>query len=100
MEAGSKVKVYLGNVACCYGIATGRAKKMNGNTIYELQECQPFDTCDADYFRDATDVSFDIKFAKEIKTFNNDKRVYLNTGTFNYYKMKKECFKCEQKTLF
>ena len=100
MEAGSKVKVYLGNVACCYGIATGRAKKMNGVTIYELQECEPFDTWDADYFRDATDVSFDIKFAKEIKTFNNEKRVYLNTGTFNYYKMKKECFKFEQQTLF
>ena len=100
MEAGSKVKVYLGNVACCYGIATGRAKKVKGITIYELQECQIFDTWDADYFRDATDVSFDTKFAKEIKTFNNEKRVYLNTGTFNYYKMKKECFKSEQKTLF
>ena len=100
MEAGSKVKVYLGNVACCYGIATGRAKKMNGNTIYELQECEPFDTWDADYFRDANEVSFDIKFAKEIKTYNNGKRVYLNTGTFNYYKMKKECFKYEQQTLF
>lgn len=100
MEAGSKVKVYLGNVAACYGVATGRAKKMNGNTIYELQECEPFDTWDADYFRDANDVSFDIKFAKEIKTFNNGKRVYLNTGTFNYYKMKKECFKSQQKTLF
>ena len=44
MKAGSKVKVYLGNVACCYGVATGRAKKMNGVTIYELQECDPFDT--------------------------------------------------------
>jgi hypothetical protein len=29
MEAGSKVKVYLGNVAACYGVATGRAKKVN-----------------------------------------------------------------------
>jgi hypothetical protein len=75
-------------------------RKVNGITIYELQECEPFDTWDADYFRDATDVSFDIKFAKEIKTYNNGKRVYLNTGTFNYYKMKKECFKFEQKTLF
>ena len=100
MEAGSKVKVYLGNVACCYGIATGRAKKMNGFDIFELKECDPFETADADFFRDANQVSFDIKFAKEIKTFNNDKRIYLNTGTFNYYKMKKECFKYEQKTLF
>jgi hypothetical protein len=80
MEAGSKVKVYLGNVAACYGVATGRAKKVNKVTIYELQECEPFDTWDADYFRDATDVSFDTKFAKEIKTYNNGKRVYLNTG--------------------
>ena len=100
MKAGSKVKVYLGNVAACYGVATGRAKEMNGMTIYELQECEPFDIWDADHFRDATDVSFDIKFTKEIKTYNDGKRVYLNTGTFNYYKMKKECFKFEQQTLF
>jgi len=100
MEAGSKVKVYLGSVACCYGIATGRAKKINGVTIYELQECEPFDVWDADYFRDHNQVSFDIKFAKEIKTYNDDKRVYLNMGTLNYYKMKKECFKYEQQTLF
>ena len=33
MEAGSKVKVYLGNVACCYGIATGRAKKIKPDKI-------------------------------------------------------------------
>ena len=100
METGSKVKVYLGNVAACYGIATGRAKEMNGMTIYEVKECELFDVWDADYFRDHNQVSFDIKFAKEIKTYNDDKRVYLNMGTFNYYKMKKECFKYEQQTLF
>ena len=100
MKAGSKVKVYLGNVAACYGVATGKAKKVGDNIIYEVKEAEPFDTGDADYFRDANQISYDIKFAKEIKTFNNDKRVYLNTGTFNYYKMKKECFKFEQQTLF
>ena len=100
MKSGSKVKVYLGNVACCYGIATGRAKKVGDNIIHEVKEAEPFETWEADYFRDANQVSFDIKFAKEIRTYNNDKRVYLNTGTFNYYKMKKECFKFKQQTLF
>ena len=102
MKAGSKVKVYLGNLACCYGITTGRSKHYKGNTIIEVEECDPFETGNADYFRDANQVSFDIKFAKEIRTYNNDKRVYLNTGSMNYYKMKKECFKadCSQQTLF
>lgn len=100
MEAGSKVKVYLGNVAACYGVATGRTKQMNGVTIYELQESNQFDIGDADCFRDHNQVSFNIKFAKEIKTYNDNKRVYLNVGTFNYYKLKKECFKFEQIKLF
>ena len=93
MKAGSKVKIYLGNLACCYGIATGRSKQYKGNTIIEVEECDPFETWEADCFRDANQVSFDIKFAKEIRTYNNDKRVYLNTGSINYYKMKKAKFK-------
>jgi len=100
MEAGSKVKVYLGNVAACYGIATGRAKEMNGDTIYELKECEPFQIEEADHFRDANQVSFDIKFAKEIKTYNDMERFYVNISTLNYFKLKKECFKFEQQTLF
>jgi len=100
METGSKVKVYLGNVACCYGIATGRTKEMNGVTIYELKESEPFQISEADHFREASQVSFDIKFAKDIKMYNDGKRVYLNIGTFNYHKMKKECFKSEQQKLF
>ena len=100
MEKGSKVKVYLGNVAACYGVATGRTKEMNGVTIYELKECEPFDIEDVDCFREASQVSFDIKFAKDIKMYNDMKRVYLNMGTLNYHKMKKDCFKYEQKTLF
>ena len=98
MKKGIKVKVHLGIIGSCYGITTGKtckkyvSKKKREIDILELEVCEPFaiTSSQEDLCREGMEVSFNTRFANQVRVFKDESEVYPTPEQLNYYKLKKK----------